>query len=525
MEPVANILRPFGEWGINLKSKNERKKEHILNVKLTDSIRIKLIMLMLYIIGGTFLLYLLLNHLLLEDFYMKSKQDAFMDAYEEMNEIVNSESGVYRISDETQNKLSEICESYGIAVVILGINNTLVFQYGNGTELSFRLATIDFGQEDENISIIKKTDKYIYQSLNIGGDENGYLEIYGSFNENRLFFMRMAVESIQESAALSRIFFLYVGIAILIISIVIVYFVSEKFTRPILDLANLSERMSNLDFNAKYISDSDDEIAVLGNSMNKLSDRLKETILELKNANNQLQRDIAHKEEIDEMRKDFIANVSHELKTPIALIQGYAEGLSECVNDDAESREFYCDVIMDEAEKMNKLVKNLLMLNQLEFGSGQMQFERFDVVMLINGVLSSLDYMVKQNDIHIVFEEKEAVYVYADEFQIEGVVTNYVTNAIHYALEPKEVRISIERLENKVKISVYNSGNCIPEEELEKIWIKFYKIDKARTREYGGSGIGLSIVRAIMNSHGRECGVVNRKDGVEFWFELDTELA
>ena len=518
-----NTLRPSGEWGINLKSENKGKKDHVLNVKLTDSIRIKLIMLMLYIIGGTFLLYLLLNHLLLDDFYMKSKQDAFMEAYEDMNEIVNSESGTYGISETAQYKLSGICESYGIAVVILGTNNSLVFQYGNGAELSLRLAIIDFGINDDNVSIIKRTNKYIFQSLNTGGE--GYLEIYGRFNDNKLFLMRMTVESIQESAAVSRVFFLYIGIAILIISVVIVYFVSEKFTRPILDLANLSERMSNLDFNAKYISDSDDEIAVLGNSMNKLSDRLKETIVELKSANNRLQKDIARKEEIDEMRKDFISNVSHELKTPIALIQGYAEGLSECVNDDAESREFYCEVIMDEAEKMNKLVKNLLMLNQLESGGDHIQFERFDIIMLVHGVLDSLDYMIKQNEIHIVFEEAEPVYVYADEFQIEGVVTNYVTNAIHYALGRKEVKISVRNMENKVRILVFNSGNQIPEEELEKIWIKFYKVDKARTREYGGSGIGLSIVRAIMKSHGRECGVSNKKDGVEFWFELDTELA
>lgn len=519
------ISRQSGEWGINLKSKNKRKNEHILNVKLTDSIRIKLIMLLLYIIGGTFLLYLLLNNLFLEDFYMNSKQKSFMEAYESMNEIVNSDSSSYGILEETYNSLSEICESYGIAVVILKNNNSLVFLYGNEAELRRRLDLLDFKNVNDNVSIIKKTNNYIFQNMNANEEQREYLEIYGMFDENTFFFMRTPVESIQESAALSRVFFLYVGIAILAISAVIVYFVSEKFTRPILDLANLSERMSNLDFNAKYTSDSDDEIAVLGNSMNKMSNRLKQTILELKNANNQLQRDIAHKEEIDEMRKDFISNVSHELKTPIALIQGYAEGLSECVNDDEASREFYCEVITDESEKMNKLVKNLLMLNQLEFGGNQIQFERFDIVMLIHGILSSMDYIIKQNDIHLVFEETEPIYVYADEFQIEGVITNYITNAIHYALERKEVKISIEKLGNKVRINIYNSGNCIPEEEIDKIWIKFYKMDKARTREYGGSGIGLSIVKAIMNSHGRECGVMNREDGVEFWFELDMELA
>lgn len=522
---MGNILKRYGEWGINLRCRNKSKAQHSLNVKMTDSIRMKFIMILLYIIGGTFLVYLLLNNLFLEDFYMNSKKDNFMDAYEQMNDIVSSEDENYRITSSAQNKLSEICENYGIAVVIIGTNNSIVYQYGNGAELSNRLTMIDFGLGSDNVSIIKKTDKYIFQRYSVGEENYGYLELYGRFTNRRLFLMRTTVESIQESASLSRIFFLYVGIAVLFISVIIVYFVSEKFTRPILDLANLSERMSNFDFNVKYVSDSDDEIAVLGNSMNKLSDKLKQNILELKTANNQLKQDIAHKEEIDEMRKDFISNVSHELKTPIALIQGYAEGLHECINDDAESREFYCEVIIDEAEKMNKLVKNLLMLNQLEFGKSQPQFERFNVVMLIKGVLSALDVLMKQNDIQLIFDETQDIYVYADEFQIEGVVTNYLTNAIHYSSGRKEIKINIDKMDSQVRINVFNSGNCIPEEELEKIWVKFYKIDKARMREYGGSGIGLSIVKAIMNTHNQNCGVENEEDGVQFWFELDAELA
>jgi signal transduction histidine kinase len=174
---------------------------------------------------------------------------------------------------------------------------------------------------------------------------------------------------------------------------------------------------------------------------------------------------------------------------------------------------------------MNKLVKNLLMLNQLEFGNSTIQFERFDIVQLIDGVLSSLDYMIKQNDITVIFSNQIPVYVYADEFQIEGVVTNYITNAIHHAQGKKVIQITLEQKEKTVCVHVYNSGTTIPEDELDKIWVKFYKVDKARTREYGGSGIGLSIVKAIMKSHGQNCGVLNHKDGVEFWFELDAELA
>lgn len=217
-----------------------------------------------------------------------------------------------------------------------------------------------------------------------------------------------------------------------------------------------------------------------------------------------------------------MSNVSHELKTPIALIQGYAEGLQDGINDDdKESRQFYCEVIMDEANKMNKMVKKLLTLNQIEFGNNQTVMERFDLNDLIQGVLQSVDILVKQDGIQVVYENKEPISVWADEYQIEEVVTNYISNAIHHAAYEKRIEITVERREETVRVSVFNTGDRIPEDDLDKVWIKFYKVDKARTREYGGSGIGLSIVKAIMDAHNRECGVRNRENGVEFWFELD----
>ena len=144
--------------------------------------------------------------------------------------------------------------------------------------------------------------------------------------------------------------------------------------------------MSDLDFDARYQSCAGNEIDVLGDNFNKMSRKLESTISELKSVNNKLQKDIEDKIKIDEMRKEFLDNVSHELKTPIALIQGYAEGLNENISDDPESREFYCEVIMDEAAKMNKLVKNLLTLNQLESGKDAPVMERFDIISLIRGV-------------------------------------------------------------------------------------------------------------------------------------------
>ncbi len=234
-----------------------------------------------------------------------------------------------------------------------------------------------------------------------------------------------------------------------------------------------------------------------------------------------MQKDIEKKNEIDEMRKDFLSNVSHELKTPIALIQGYAEGLKEGVNDDPESRDFYCDVIMDEASKMNTMVKKLLTLNQLEFGNDRLDLERFDIVSLIRNCIQSSDILLKQQDISVRMEEYGAIYVWGDEFKTEEVFMNYFSNAIHYAAGEKIIDVKLQKKDGKVQISVFNTGNPIPEESLAHLWEKFYKVDKARTREYGGSGIGLSIVKAIMDSMQQGYGVVNYSNGVAFWFELE----
>lgn len=305
------------------------------------------------------------------------------------------------------------------------------------------------------------------------------------------------------------------------VSGIVILVMTNRITRPISELTKLSEKMSDLDFDARYQSRAGNEIDVLGDNFNKMSRKLESTISELKSANNKLQKDIEDKIKIDEMRKEFLDNVSHELKTPIALIQGYAEGLNENISDDPESREFYCEVIMDEASKMNKLVKNLLTLNQLESGKDAPVMERFDIVSLIRGVLGSMHIMIEQKEATVIFEETEPVYVWADEFKIEEVVTNYTSNALNHLDGERKVEIKVLQEEECVKVTVFNTGTPIPEEDIPNLWNKFYKVDKARTREYGGSGIGLSIVKAIIESMNQKYGVCNYDNGVEFWFTLD----
>ncbi len=350
-----------------------------------------------------------------------------------------------------------------------------------------------------------------------------YVESWGQLKNGCYFLIRTPLESIRESVSISNSFYLYVGITIIVISGILIWIITKKITKPISELTLLSTKMSELDFDAKYQSHSGNEIDELGENFNRMSEQLEKTISELKSANNELQKDIENKERIDQMRQEFLNNVSHELKTPIALVQGYAEGLKENISDDPESREFYCDVIMDEASKMNKLVKNLLTLNQLESGRDEVMMERFDIVSLIRGVLQSMDIMIQQKEAKVSFEADNPLYVWADEFKIEEVVTNYTSNALNHLDGAREIEIRIIPEGDRVKITVFNTGTPIPEEDVPKLWNKFFKVDKARTREYGGSGIGLSIVKAIMEGLHQEYGVQNYDNGVEFWFTLDVK--
>lgn len=345
--------------------------------------------------------------------------------------------------------------------------------------------------------------------------------MYGRLNAGISFIMCTPVESIRESVKVANRFLAYIGMIATLAGGIIIWLVSGKITNPILELNSISEKMVNLDFEAKYRGGARNEIDLLGENINKLSQSLEHSIAELKTANNELQKDIEKKEQMDEMRKEFLANVSHELKTPIALIQGYAEGLSEGINDDPESRGFYCDVIVDEAAKMNHMVQKLLTLNQLEFGNDVVNMERFDLTALVRNYVQSASILTKQNGIEVRLKEEGPLYVWGDEFKAEEVLMNYFSNAVNHCSKEKIIVISLERREDNIRIGVFNTGEPIPEEAMPHLWEKFYKVDKARTREYGGSGVGLSIVKAIMESMNRAYGAENYTNGVLFWFELE----
>lgn len=470
---------------------------------------------------GTILFCWFINNTFLERYYMKDKQKALLETYRVLNRASNEDKIG---TDEFDIEFQKICGRYNVSFILLDAESkTLKTSTPDYSTLSRRLLNNLFEQNyEDNDRLLQKGEKYEIQIATDDRINTDFLEMWGVLDNGNLFLLRCPLESIRESVNLANRFLAYVGFGAAIVSAVIVLIISGKITKPIKELTEISERMIHLDFEAKYTGKSKTEIALLGQNINELSCTLEQTISELKSANNELQRDIEKKNKIDEMRKEFLSNVSHELKTPIALIQGYAEGLKEGISDDEESRDFYCEVIMDEASKMNNMVKKLLTLNQLEFGNDNVTMERFDIVSLIKNYLQSAEILCRQKDVKVIMKEYQPIYVWADEFMVEEVFGNYFSNAMNHVADDKVIDVKLLVKEKTVRISVFNTGEPIPEESISHIWEKFYKVDKARTREYGGSGVGLSIVKAIMDALNREYGVENYNNGVEFWFELET---
>lgn len=484
-----------------------------MKFSLRRQMTIVFIGLLVFILGAVFIV----NTGFLGQYYISHKVQDLLDTYDVVDGVLQDGG----LSEQSTEILYQ-AEKTNIDMAVVNSNaETLLSTVKGGSQLFLQLFRNLYGRNDNPGIVLQQTDNYVLCKTTNLDSSMDYLEMWGTFSDGSFFMMRSPLESIRESAALANQFLIYLGLTGIVIGGILVWLFARRITRPIMELAKLSEYMADLNFDEKYTSGGNNEIGILGENFNRMSRQLEKTISELKTANNQLQQDIEQKEKIENMRNEFLGNVSHELKTPLALIQGYAEGLKEGVNDDPESREFYCDVIMDEAGKMNRMVKNLLTLNQLEFGSDEVEFERFDVVGLVRGVIASCDILIQQAGAEIDFIADETAYVWADEFKTEQVVRNYLTNAIHYVENEKRIEVRVIKETDKVRVTVFNSGKPIPEEDVPKLWDKFYKVDKAHTREYGGNGIGLSIVKAIMESFHQKYGVNNFDNGVEFWFELD----
>lgn len=492
--------------------------------RFKHSLRFKLTMLLMVIMTMTIFGSLALTQLYVKTFLLGELKYNMVNMYNEINSVFAKENVT---ADEIKERLAVIAAQSDVNIFVLQEDGTVYSntnEEGKMRESMRSIASLLRGVDEKDLESLFSDNPNHYFVFHQNHDQKmdtDFYDLVGTLDDGSLVALRSSALKFRQSVNATVKLYFYIGMIAIFVGCIAMFFVSSAYVKPIRDMALSAKRMAQLDFDTKVLVNSKTEIGELGQSINSMSRELETTISELKSANAQLTKDIEKKTQIDEMRKEFLSHVSHELKTPIALIQGYAEGLKENVSDDPESKEFYCEVIMDEAEKMNQMVKKLLALNELEFGTNHALFERFDIVELIKNVNASSEILLQQKNLRLDFNVDGPMYVWADEFMIGEVYTNYLTNAINHTAEQGGISITIEEQEDILRINVFNEGELIPEEDIDKIWIKFYKVDKARTREYGGSGIGLSIVAATMKLHGREYGAYNGNNGVNFYFELE----
>lgn len=492
------------------------------------SIRIKLFLTLCIAVIVIISFLILTNNFVLESFYLYSKTKDLISIYDKVNYYYSKEQ-IENIN-EIEAELEKISINNNFDILICGQNNIIVYSTNRNILSNINEITSIKGTIRRNENIVYKDKNVVIRKFKDNSNGITFMMFNATLDNNYKLYIRMPVAPIYESVQISNKFLFLIGGFTIVIAGIVVSFISRKFTKPILELNDIANKMSKLDFSHKYrITDTEDEVNNLGKSINTMSDKLEKTIKQLKETNIELEKDIEEKSKIDEMRKQFISDVSHELKTPIALIQGYSEGLIENVNKDEENRKFYAEVILDEANKMDKLVQQLLELMKLEYGKREFNNKKFNICELIEEVIRKSTVMLEEKEIEVKFENQKEIYVEADDFYIEQVVTNYFTNAIKHVKEQEgikkiEIKVVPNVDKNTVRISVFNTGDQIKEEDLNRIWNRFYKIDESRTREDGGTGIGLSLVKAIMNNYKNAYGVVNKDNGVEFYFDLKLVL-
>ena len=497
-----------------------------LKKKIT-SIRTQIVIVIVFVCVVSIASSLLMNNVFLKRVYLKERMNGMLRAF---NSIYDAGLNENLYDSQFAYGLEDVSLRYNVDIIVASPNGgVLITTQSEGGQLLSRMmkrmySMLFSGKGEEKKHILYSEDNCSIEQFHDSQMGSDFLVLWGTLFDGNILFMQSGIEPIETSAGIANKLVFLTGTISVFIGLIFAYLLGRRLTKPIMELSSLSKQMASLDFDARYVSrDIPNEIDVLGDNMNLMSEKLEDKILELKKANLELQNDVEKLSETDRKRREFLSAVSHELKTPIALIQGYAEGLSDGISDDPEDWRFYSDVIQDEAGKMNRLVNELLSLDRLEEGKGDFIIERFDIVPLINSIIENNKRPITDGGIRVDFDGKAPFYVISDEFFTGQMIENYFSNALHYVKgDEKIITISLKKTEEKkARISVKNTGDNIPEEAIPHLFEKFYKVDKARSREYGGSGIGLSLVKTLSEKLGAGCGVMNLEDGVEFYFDLD----
>ena len=464
------------------------------------SIKTKLFLSFLGLMIAFIICGLLFNYFFLEQYFLYKAKSSFVET---SNQIVDT----YKNNPDNIDDILNIVEQTdGISTII--VDNNLNIRYSSQLEkaivkskrLSYEIEQL----VQKNTNNLKRD--YLFTTIKKLNTQEREIVFINHYSDNDFVILIKPMKSISESVSISNQFYIFAGLIILIFGVIFIYIFSKKITKPVTEMSNVATAITNLEFDKRVNYTSQDEIGSLATSINIMSEKLDYSL-------NKLKTDV-------ERRKQLVLNMSHELKTPIGVIKGYAEGLKYGVVNDKEKMEKYCTVIAQECDRMDQMVREMLNLSMLETGIFELKPVEFDVCGLILETEQRFASVFEETGIKFDTDCPKNLVVTADYELIRRALDNYITNAINHAQGEKLIKVTAKKNGDCTIISVFNTGEDIPQDKIQNIWDVFYKADKARTRQYGGHGLGLSIVKLIVKLHNGKAWVENVNNGVVFYIEI-----
>lgn len=464
------------------------------------------ILLLLTLLIGSMIL---VNSVFLEKYYIFKNKTTFVNEYEVLleqykestdNEFLNI---VKKQNSNTGYKYLVVNEKYDVI-----LSSAPEFQIDDRFELTKFLKKFLSKHQNE-----LSEEKIFYQALK--SDDNSQYDIVLAAKLKRDYFLLITkpVQQISDNVAIANDFIIMIGIGVLIIGALIAYYMSRRIVRPLLEITKITSKIAHLDFSKRYKGTLKDEVGILGQSINRISEKLHSTISDLNQANTDLQAEL-------QLQKRFLASVSHEFKSPVGLIRGYAESLQLGMAQNKEEAEEFTAIILQETDHLSRLISDIILLMHMDSGTFHIDKKKFNLAVSIQDIINKHVQMPTEKPLQFRTEIPSILPVYGDEGRIIQVLENLISNGIRHVDSRGILHITAKQLNDQVKVEVYNSGNPIPEKHLAHLFNAFYSAHDSRSRNKTGSGLGLSIVNSIMQKHGGECGVLNKEDGVVFWFSL-----
>ena len=465
-----------------------------------------------------FLLISLIANFFLEKYTLDSKEKYMYDVYVDLISLnYESEEFLTTIDAIKYENIYVMCYDYEQNKIVYSNNGTKT-EIPDIQDASLLIETI----QSEDYMIIYPTSSFEQVIYNITGRQQQITIIgkYLSRNSNQYLILQMPYLPIIDITTTVSRFNIISSFIVLLISIVPTMAFTVLITKPIKEATIVAKSIKNKDFSQRCIIRTKDEISELEEAINIMADSIKVYTEELENANIILKDDLNNRKKIEQAQKEFISNVSHEIKTPISIISGYAEGIKQGIASTDEERDEYCDIIIDECKRMTEIVIELLNLSKLENGTIKLEYCDFNINELCEIIMHKFELKCKNAGIKLKLISDKEYFVRADYNEIEKVIINYMQNAYKHVSDEGTISIIIKEEGEYIYIGINNDGQEIPEAEQSNIWNKFYKIDKSHKREENSTGLGLSIVKATMDLHKMPYGVKNTKNGVEFYIKL-----